>query len=238
MNSECKKRDVKLVLMFDEAQEIRKVVGVEMTAILAHVYDYCKNILIVFTGSQFGLLEEILEPRPENPLYGRYIHRMPLRKFEEAQSIEFLKLGFRQKNVKVDEAHLRPVINAIDGIPGWLTDFGARLVGRKKLTPARTDVEKALQETVDNGKRLALQELDDFLKNREARERYLEMLKYLAVKESSWTELKRVIELKFGYIDDKNFTNLLAVLSGVGLVEKTEENYKIVDPLLREALRS
>jgi len=238
LNSECKKRRVKLVLTFDEAQEIKRVVGVEMPAILAHVYDYCKNIVIVFTGSQFGLLEEILEPGPENPLYGRYIHRMPLKRFDDAQSIEFLKLGFRQKNVEVNEARLSPVVSTIDGIPGWLTDFGARLVGREKLAPTRTDVEKALQETLENGKRLTLQELNDFLKDREARERYLEMLKYLAVKEASWTDLKRVIELKFGYIDDKNFTNLLGVLSGVGFVQKADEKYKIVDPLLREGLRS
>jgi len=91
---------------------------------------------------------------------------------------------------------------------------------------------------LENGKRLTLQELNDFLKDREARERYLEMLKYLAVKEASWTDLKRVIELKFGYIDDKNFTNLLGVLSGVGFVQKADEKYKIVDPLLREGLRS
>jgi len=37
LNSECKKRRVKLVLTFDEAQEIKRVVGVEMPAILAHV---------------------------------------------------------------------------------------------------------------------------------------------------------------------------------------------------------
>lgn len=238
LNLECKKRKVKLVLTFDEAQEIKRVVGVEMPAILAHVYDYCKNISIVFTGSQFGLLKEILDPGPENPLYGRYIHRIPLKKFDDAQSLDFLKLGFRQKNVKVDEAHLNSVINTIDGIPGWLTDFGARLVGHKKFIPSRTDVKRALQETVNNGKRLTLQELNNFLKDREAKERYLEMLKYLAVKEATWTDLKKVIELKFGSVDDKNFTNLLGALSGAGFVEKADEKYKIVDPLLREALRS
>jgi len=237
LNLEFKKRRVKLVLTFDEAQEIKRVVGVEMPAILAHVYDYCKNIAIVFTGSQFGLLEEILEPGADNPLYGRYIHRISLKKFDDAQSMEFFELGFRQKNVRMDKAHLSSVIDKIDGIPGWLTDFGARLVGHKKLAPTRTDVEKALQETVGNGKKLTLQELDNFLKDREARERYLEILRYLAVKEASWTDLKKVIELKFGSIDDKNFTNLLRVLSGVEFVEKAGGKYRIVDPLLREALK-
>ncbi|MEM2174928.1 MAG: hypothetical protein QXI58_04825 [Candidatus Micrarchaeia archaeon] len=85
------------MLAFDEAQEIKKVGGIEMSAILAHVYDYCKNIIIVFTGSQFGLLKEVLEPRPDDPFYGRYIHRIVLQKFDDAQSMRFLKLGFSQK---------------------------------------------------------------------------------------------------------------------------------------------
>ncbi|MEM2174929.1 MAG: hypothetical protein QXI58_04830 [Candidatus Micrarchaeia archaeon] len=130
------------------------------------------------------------------------------------------------------------MINTIDGIPGWLTEFGTRLVGLKNLVPGRPQVEKALRETVENGKKLTLQELNNFLKDREAREKYLEVLKYLAVKEATWSDLKRVIDLKFGYVDDRNFTNLLTVLSGVGFIEKSEEKYKIVDPLLREALRS
>lgn len=237
INSECKKRKLRVVLAFDEAQEIRKVAGVNTSAVLAHVYDYCANILPIFTGSQFGLLREVLDPRPEDPLYGRYVHRIPLKKFDFEQSMEFLKLGLSQRGVLVGEPHLKAAVDVIDGIPGWLTDFGTRLVGLKKVAPSKAGVERVLKETVDAGKRLTLQELNNFLKGREARRKYLTILKHMAARSASWAELKRALELKFGPVADKNFTDLLGSLSDFGFVEKVEGRYKIVDPLLIEALR-
>lgn len=237
INSECKKRKLKIVLAFDEAQEIRKVAGVNMSAVLAHVYDYCANILPVFTGSQFGLLREVLDPKPEDPLYGRYMHRIPLKKFVFEQSMEFFKLGLSQEGVAVGELHLKGVVDAIDGIPGWLTDFGTRLIGLKKAAPSKAEVERVLKETVDEGKKLTFQELSSFLRGREAKQKYLVILKHMAIRGASWAELKRVLEARFGPVADKNFTNLISSLSNFGFVEKVEGRYKIVDPLLTEALR-
>lgn len=237
VNFECKKRKFRIVLAFDEAQEIRKVAGVNLSAMLAHTYDYCPNILPVFTGSQFGLMREVLDPGPEDPLYGRYVHRITLKKFDFEQSMEFLKLGLNQKMVEVNEQHLKTVVDAIDGIPGWLTDFGTRLVGLKKTMPSKAGVEQVLKETVDGGKKLALRELNNFLEGREAKRKYVIILKHMAIDGASWSELKRILELKFGPVADKNFTNLLTSLSDFGFAEKINGRYKIVDPLLAEALR-
>lgn len=237
INSECKKRKLRIVLAFDEAQEIRKIAGIDMSAMLAHVYDYCADTLLIFTGSQFGLLREVLDPRPKDPLYGRYVHRIALRKFSEEQSIEFLKLGLKEKKVSVSELHLKTAVDATDGIPGWLTDFGARLVRLNKVMPSRAEVERVLKETVDEGKKLTLQELNNFLEGREAKRKYLTIMKHMTVGEASWAELKRALERKFGPVADKNFTNLLSSLSDFGFVEKIDGRYKIVDSLLTEALR-
>lgn len=237
LNSECKKRKFRLVLGFDEAQELKKVVGVDFISILAHIFDYCKNIEIVFTGSQFGLFKEILEPDHKSSLYGRYIHRIKLNPFEKPSSMQFLEFGFVEKHVRIDKSHLEAIVNTINGIPGWLTHFGtnATLKHEKSLL-SKDDVKKALKETLTHGKKVVINELNSFLKNRRAKKRYMEILKILAVKEPSWSKIKKALQIELGLIDDKNFSELLKTLVENEFVRKENDIYKIVDPILKKAL--
>lgn len=46
----------KVIIAFDEAQNLRGKLGHEMLSILAHCYDYCKNVTFILTGSEIGLL--------------------------------------------------------------------------------------------------------------------------------------------------------------------------------------
>ncbi len=59
----------------------------------------------------------------KSPLYGRIMDELTLEPFSREKSMEFLRLGFRQYGVDVDENEVREVVDRLDGIVGWLTYY-------------------------------------------------------------------------------------------------------------------
>lgn len=238
LNSECRKHNFRLVLGFDEAQELVGVVGIDFISILAHIFDYCKNIQIVLTGSKFGLLKEILEPDHTSPLYGRYIHPIRIKPFEKPNSKKFLELGFNENKIKLYRIHLEEVVNTIDGIPGWLTYFGSYATSKYQKSPLPEEaIRKSLRATLIHGEKVVIDELENFLKNRKAKERFRGILEILALRETSWSKIKRGLQIDLGKpIDSKNLSDLLKTLLEEEFVTKVNDDYKIIDPILKEAL--
>lgn len=62
----------KVIIAIDEAQELRRVNWLRFDRLMAYAYDNLRNINFVLTGSQVGLLYELLGLRnPKAPLFGR-----------------------------------------------------------------------------------------------------------------------------------------------------------------------
>jgi AAA+ ATPase superfamily predicted ATPase len=113
----------RVVLAIDEAQDLRYMKGFDK--ILAHVYDYVKGIKILIAGSEVGLLDKVLGiGNPKAPLFGRAFVEINLKKLSKEKSIEFLKIGFEQAGIKVDEEEINKAVSILDGIIGWLTFYG------------------------------------------------------------------------------------------------------------------
>jgi hypothetical protein len=45
-----------MIIAFDEGHELKKAAGVDVAKPIAHVYDYCRSITVVLTGSAVGPL--------------------------------------------------------------------------------------------------------------------------------------------------------------------------------------
>lgn len=201
--------------------------------LLAHAYDYLKNTIFVLTGSEVGLLYDFLGVEdPEAPLYGRHREEITLERFDDGRSRDFLLKGFEQAGIKARLDVIDHAVETLDGIVGWLTEFGARAIRRG---PRKEIVDDVLRE----GSKLAMQELEHFFNVRAAaRRRYMAILKGLTQGALSWSELKRSVEYKEkGPIYNKNFTELLNNLVKAGFVEQRERLYAISDPVLLHALK-
>lgn len=223
----------KIVVALDEAQELRKLKGVRLQPVLAHVYDYLRNTTIVLTGSQVGLLYRFLQvDNPKAPLYGRSYLEIKLSCFEREAALDFLSKGFSQLGVDAPEDVLDYAVERLDGIPGWLTYFGAEAV---RKGPTRKTVDRVVEKSV----KLTEEELGRFFKMREiARERYSLILRKLAEGESAWGEVKRYLETKGGRtIADHVLVNLLQNLLDSGFIQKRDGKYLISDPVLTQAVR-
>jgi AAA+ ATPase superfamily predicted ATPase len=226
-------RGIKVVVAVDEAQQLKKVVNFDFSKLLAHIYDYDGNLQLLLTGSQVGLLNDILGVNdPSSPLYGRARSEIQLGRFSVEQSTEFLREGFKQCGMKVSDETIEYAVEKLDGIVGWLSNFGWQCYLRGKAS--KNLVDELMKEAAG----LARREFENFLKKRSASERYRAIMKRVAREPARWSEIRAYLEGEIETkIYDANLANLLGELLRAGFLEVKDGVYEVADPVLRYALR-
>jgi len=221
-----------VIIGFDEAQELAKLRGIRILPVLAYVYDHLKNISMVFTGSQIGMLYRFLKLHdPNAPLYGRVALEIRLNKFSYDQSIDFLEKGFLEYGIRAPRTILEHAVSVLDGIPGWLTMFGYYALTKGVTT-------RVVDEVLEKAMEMVLQEYKNYLRIRPiAAKRYTLILRAVAENHNSWSSIKRYLEVIEGKkISDYVFTQLLRNLVDAGFLEKKNNIYQIPDPILKQLL--
>ncbi len=131
--------------------------------------------------------------------------------------------------MSINESELREVVEKLDGIPGWLTLYGYYR-GVKKL-----DHRATLDKVFSEGSKLVLSELEKIIEP--SRDRYLAILEAIVHGATTWKQIKTYIMYKTGPITDKRFTELLKKLVKYSIVEKKDNEYRIIDPLVEYAIK-
>jgi len=218
----------RIVMIIDEAQEFIRMKGYNILPIIAYAYDNLKHISFVFAGSKIGLLYRFLRVNdPASPLYGRYIERIELTPLNREQSLEFLEIGFQEYHMRPDKDLLKEVIDKLDGIIGWLSYLGLKAV-KEGLS------KEVIDKVLEDASRIAIQEFCNFVKVMNSK-RYVEILKILK-EGATWSEIKRYLELRLGTrMYDSELSRLLKNLIDNGFIEKKDNMYMIIDPILKYA---
>ena len=216
------------VIELDEVQELAVISG-HLLKLLANFFNTYRNVVFVFTGSVFGLMKTLLEPGPSSPLYGRSPARVYLHPFGKEEATNFLKRGFREYEVKVEENLIREAVERLDGVPGWLTLYGNNVAVR------RLGHKDALEGTVSEGLRIVKDELEHYLEGRD-RIGHLAALK-VAATTARWSEIKGAVEVRKGStVNDATIYNTLESLKAAMLVDEAKGVYRVNDPMLRTLL--
>jgi len=219
----------RLIIAFDEAQRLRGPLSKEIKNALAHAYDYDNNLTFILTGSEVGLLYDFLGiDDPTSPLYGRYYHEIRVERFDKETSVSFLKQGFSELSIQVDERVVEEIAEFFDGIPGWLTLAG-NLYSRTK------DLERVKEVAVN----VALQELRNLIESKrkiseQVGKRYFHVLKCLSEGKNTWAKLRECLSEKEGMtISSSVLSNIITQLESMSIVK----DYKFLDPIYEEASR-
>ena len=209
-------------IVFDEVQEISSH---HFLKVLKSVWDKYSGIRIVFSGSYVGILRKLLEPSPTSPLYGRKPATITLKPFDRGTSKNFLITGFREHpQVNFKESEIEEAVDRLNGYVGWLTYYGNFRCER------RLSHEQALEETVKEGSKIILNELNNFLKNRR-RELYIKALRTIR-SGARWSEIKRELD-----INSKILNDILKNLKSAMIIEEDNGYYWIEDPITKEAVK-
>lgn len=220
----------RVIVAFDEAQYLR-FANTDFTTLLAWAYDNLRNVVIVLTGSQVGVLDKFLRFRDyEAPLYGRYHVRIALPRFNPSESLGFLKRGFEEVGMDVSPHELLATIRALDGVPGWLTHYGAyRIDGNSH--------EGALDLVLEEAKGYVMSE---FRELERASPRYRLIMETVAKGMGgegsvSWSEIKNALHIRLRkQVSDSELANYLKRLIDYGFLEQVGTgDYRIPDPVIK-----
>jgi AAA+ ATPase superfamily predicted ATPase len=214
-----------LILIFDEAQELMKVNGINFSSIFHDIYDYCRNTTVVFTGSSAGILENVLKSLEyEKPFFGRFIRRIRIEKFDERLSRDFLLKGFEEEGVKVTEDVIEEALKRFDGIPGWLTFFGSEYSFRVRHGE-KVDVENIEKMAIEEVRK----EIRDFILGTQSPERYsatIIALDRLGGK-GSVAEVTKVVNTILEEVPEPRIYEILNKLVDMGFIEKVNGEYSL-----------
>ncbi|NJE31309.1 ATP-binding protein [Thermococcus sp. 18S1] len=220
----------RVIVAFDEAQYLR-FANTDFTTLLAWAYDNLRNVVIVLTGSQVGVLDKFLRFKDYGaPLYGRYHVRLTLPRFNPSESLGFLKRGFEEAEMNVPSQELLATIKALDGVPGWLTHYGAyRIDGNSH--------ERALELVLEEAKGYVMSEFKELER---ASPRYRLIMETVANRVGdegsvSWSEIKNALHIRLRKpVSDSELANYLKRLIDYGFLEQVGTgDYRIPDPVIK-----
>ncbi|MDD5337436.1 MAG: ATP-binding protein [Candidatus ainarchaeum sp.] len=214
-----------ICVFIDEAQRMK---AKELADVLSYFYDRFPQVSFIISGSEIGLVEEILgQTDAEHPLYGRDIAKVVMERLDRNRSAEYLKAGFGQLGMKIHKEEIEDAVAELDGLIGWLTLYGYER-GVKRS-------QNALAKTSQNAARIAASELVHFFKKVKNKKLYISILRN--TDGIGWDELRSRTGKTMGeQLNPNQFNFALEKLSAYSFVEKKDQKYHLSDPLLQKAI--
>ena len=221
MNEWASAHKERVVIAIDEAQYLRLAGRARYDGLLAWAIDNLENLVFVLTGSQVGLLQGFLGmDDPKSPLYGRYARTIRLGRFNREQAMDFLERGFKEAGV-MQPPNLEEVVEALDGLIGWLT-----LYGHTYVSEGRAELDRFLKMAA----KLAMEESKKIF---QWSTRYLPVLRAVAAGAVTWSKIYERTSISLGPISKSNLTYLLDNLVRYGYLERREDgSFTITDPVV------
>lgn len=225
----------RIILAFDEAQYLRfygNRGGRDLLVLFAYTYDNLENITLVFTGSEVGLLHSYLNLKNyEMPLYGRLAKEITVEPFPREVSFEFLRQGFKELGVNAPDPHIELAIDHLDGIPGWLVEFGT-------IYAETRNFEISLDQTFRRAKNTIYNEIRELEKRSN---KYRFVLKAIALGWDRWKNIKEYLHAREIRTSDSRLSEILRNLEKMGWIRMElrdgKKVYKIIDPVVEQILK-
>jgi len=219
-----------IILVLDEAHELRRLAKYRFDKLLSYVHENFRNIRIVLVSSQVGLIYRFLRiGDPASPLYKKDYRDIRLGRLNREESYKFLINGYQEYDLEPSWNILEYIVENLDGVIGWLT-----YIGYKTAIYEALDIESVDSFMIEASK-IIYDELNEFLMYRGfARNRYIELLRAVAtLKIATWSEIYKYLNSRM-VVPKKTYNQLLRNLIDSGFIEKTDDTYRIVDPLLEK----
>lgn len=228
LNQQLKKKNKILVLAFDEIQLLK---AIKFDYFIASAFDNYNQLKFLLTGSEIGMLDRFMGKKDyDSPLYGRAYMEVELNRLKEEETKRYLEEGFKQIEKHISFEEIKEVVSQLDGIIGWTTYYG--WLRYKGLSH-----EKSLERVKEEGKVLVQRELDLFLNTRQAKSKYIKLLKFIAKGENEWDLIKYAFLKEKIKVADSQLGLYLKELSDYGFIEKQAERYLISDPMMLKAVK-
>ncbi len=181
LNSKYKK----FIIVFDEAQVLAFLKGINIRGLIQLIHNNYSNISVVLTGSMPGLLEKVVSPtRSVEPGFARSFEKIYIPRWTREETVNFLKNGLLESDVRANEIELEEVYEELSGSPGFVVYYGL-------LRTSNKSHKMALDSTIRYAISLWKKDINSFIGIYNS-PLYIEVLKILAgtITGTSWSETK------------------------------------------------
>lgn len=142
----AKKKKIKLIIAFDEFQEIEHLNGLQMEKIFRSILQHHEHVSYLFAGSERSLINIIFREK-ERPFY-RFAKHMELKPIKEKLLKRFVINKFTQSGGKIDTNAAQWITEFSKGIPYYVQHISHEVwYIAKKEVDVRT-VKKCLAEKI------------------------------------------------------------------------------------------
>lgn len=144
----AKKRKRKMVIVFDEFQEILKLNGGSIEGAMRASIQHQRNVAYIFAGSKKHLLLDMVNSS-ERPFY-KIGPIMRLEKIPPEDFTAFIKTKFQKTKVKISDEMINRLIKRAENIPYYIQMFAHELWDRAatKKEIKLKDLEMAIKQLV------------------------------------------------------------------------------------------
>lgn len=230
---ELSKRFRRFVLVFDEAQVLPFIKGINYRGLLQLIHNNYHNISVVLTGSMPGLLERVVSPANASmPGFARYIEEIEVPKWSREEAVEFLKQGLRERGIAYIEEELEAAYEELSGVPGFITYYGL-------LRTRGYNHEEALAKASEYATTLWERDLKAFIQIYNS-PLYIHTLAALAetITGASWSEIMKELEMRTGKpVSKSTLHRIINNLLRAAMIQKKANKYIIIDRPLKRAVK-
>ncbi|MCD6514583.1 MAG: ATP-binding protein [Candidatus Odinarchaeota archaeon] len=222
-------KDKRVVLIFDEAEEMRH--DTTIFKYLASLHDELSpRLSAIFLGSVVSM-KSLLSSSTLAPLYGRLGEEIVLKPFNEIDSRKLLRKGFEECNTEVDEELIVEASLRLGGFAGWLTNFGRLTVLERRKGVKHPDLNKIIANLEEDTSKLIYEEIARILRGKKMISSYLKVIKFAA--ERGFITVSDASEI----LRKRASTAIvyLKQLVDYGIMTKSNSDYIILDPLVRRS---
>lgn len=131
--------DKKIIIFFDEFQEIKNLEGVKFEALLRSKIQRQKNVKYMFFGSKTHIIKEMFNNK-KHPFYQSAM-QMSLGFLPEQDTINYLKTQFQKSSIAIDENCCKYIIHKVSAIPHYIQMLASEIWQRVVTTKIEINAE-------------------------------------------------------------------------------------------------
>ncbi|MEM2205514.1 MAG: hypothetical protein DSO02_05395 [Hadesarchaea archaeon] len=140
----AEEKGLRMVIAFDEFQEIRNLDGEAMEKLMRSRFQHHRRVTYLFTGSRRHLLDEIFSE--ERRAFYRFGEPMELGPIPGEEFAKYIEEGFRRTGGRISGAAIAHILDLTGGHPS----FTQQLCYELWFLSKRVDDEAAVEKAVEN----------------------------------------------------------------------------------------
>jgi AAA+ ATPase superfamily predicted ATPase len=220
-------KNKRVILFFDEFQEVEKLKNIHFEALLRSKIQHQQNVKYLFSGSKTHLLKEMFNDK--NRAFYHSASQMTIGHLPQQDTIAYLKTKFASSNITIDEPVACYLIDVAADIPHYIQMLAAEV-----WQDAVNNLSVITKDTIDESAKKVLAHKSDFYM--ELYENQSDSRKQLLKALS--TDGKNIFSVE--YIQKNRLPAVATIQRAVkdlinkGIIEKVKDAYFIADPFFKQ----